>query len=221
VLRRSFLLIALVGCAAAPPPPAVVVSEDDLGEMRLIIERQSSVAPVSDDYRVSGIDVEDRRVRLDLVAESRGKGWQRTDRARCQRCSDRADWACLREPASIEVELPNGSWVSASGLSVDQTLKAIRFLVKRAAAEPALRTIPRSRLRELRDLTATSDGRICVEYGPITSVGRIVLNPQDRSFAVEDVIPPPNWSEGELRECGGVSPIKIEPMLPGCKPPDH
>jgi len=217
-LRRAGLALALAGCATAPPQP-VVVSDDDLDTARAIVERLSADSPPANDYQVSEIDVRNREVTLELVAETRGKAWQRTDRAMCRRCADEADWSCERDPASIQTQLPGRSWVSTSGLSTDDAQRAIRFLLKRPASDPALRKIPASRLHALDDLTAISDGRICVRYGPVTSFGHLVLKRRGSGFAVEDVIPPPNWAEGKtIAECGGAFEklFDIRQALPSC-----
>jgi len=217
-LLRLCFAFAIAGCASTPPQP-VLVSSDDLDAAQATAEGLSADSRPSSDYRVSGIEVSERRVTLDLVAESHGKGWQRVDSATCQRCADGADWSCVRDPASVQLQLSTGSSISATGLTVDDAQKVIRFLSKRSSSDPALRRIQRSRLQAIGDLTAISEGRICAEYGPITSIGHIVLKPRDRSYEVESVIPPPNWSEGRtISECGGEW-IDIRPALPLCTRP--
>ena len=93
-LLRIGITLALVGCASAPPPPPVVVSDEDLGTVRAILASQASDSSASKDFQVSEIDVRDRVVMLELEAESHGRGWERTDRAKCRRCADDGEWSC-------------------------------------------------------------------------------------------------------------------------------
>jgi hypothetical protein len=220
-LLRLCFAFAITGCASTSPQP-VFVSPDDLDTAQATAEGLSADSPPSSDYRVSEIEVAERTVILELVAESHGKGWQRVDHATCQRCADGEDWSCVRDPASVQVQLSSGSWISATGLTVDDAQKVIQFLSKRSSSDPALQKIPRSRLQTIGDLTAISEGRICAEYGPITSIGHIVLKPRVRSYEVESVIPPPNWAEGRtISECGGAQEWQIDmrPALPLCDRP--
>ncbi|HKA15763.1 MAG TPA: hypothetical protein VKH41_12145 [Myxococcota bacterium] len=196
---RFGIALAIVACATAPPQP-VVVSDDDLSAARAIAE---SLSPVSGDYRVSEIDVWGRAVTLELVAESHGKGWQRTDRAQCRRCTDAADWSCASFPASVQVQVRGGSWASASGLDVAEAQNALRFL-SRKSSDPALRSI---RPQAIGDLAAISDGRICVRYGPISAYEYLVLKRRGRGFEVD----------GSPADCAGVYDFESRPVSPVCE----
>jgi hypothetical protein len=174
--------LALIGCASAPQP--VVVTDDDLSTVRAIIASLPADSPAPGEYGVSEVDVRDRAVTLGLVAEAHGKGWERADRATCRRCADDGGWSCERFPSSVHTRLRTGSWVSAEGLSLDQTKRAIDFLARRS-----------QRLAAIDRLRALEGDRICVEYGSTDSPGHLVLKKRGVGFAVD--------TPGE---CGGADP---------------